>query len=520
MEKLYFYALKKTGNKHDAEDLAQEIATQAVLSLSSGSIPQEFHYWIWAIARNCYAKWIRQKSRRFVLISSDEDMLTELSDGALSAEERLILKENAALLKRELSLLSSYFRDITVAYYIKEEKIPSIAEKMKLPAGTIKRRLYESRKNLREGMSMAREIGRRSFLAESISFIKSGRDGKGGTPWTFIQRLIPKNILLSAYRNPLTLEELCLEMGIAMPYMEEEVRLLTRGTLLKEVEKGRFETDFIIVDKDTQLDIFHKLVEISDHFCPLLLRFIDSNIDKIRKIDFIGNQIPAEELYWTLIPRFVDILSGKLREHKHVPIEYTDRPGNGKWDLTGYEECSLPFSTFIGRNGSGSEKEMMWTYKIRMGNLFDRAGELSSYEVSVLASVLLTNKTMNELSHSEEEVILKLIARGFLREEDKEIIPMFIVFTSHSQEGEIRQQMESSTDFKQLLNDMEEYYDFIYSKVGRNAPARLTDQLKFVTAQYLSDFRMMGLRYALEQNRIVIPEHINKSTIGMYMILQ
>lgn len=39
LEKLYFYALKKTGNKHEAEDLAQDIAAQAIMSLMNGSTP-------------------------------------------------------------------------------------------------------------------------------------------------------------------------------------------------------------------------------------------------------------------------------------------------------------------------------------------------------------------------------------------------------------------------------------------------------------------------------------------------
>lgn len=124
---------------------------------------------------------------------------------------------------------------------------------------------------------MAREKGQRSFLAENISFAKSGSDGTDGSPWSVFQRLIPKNILISAYRNPLTLEELCLEMGISVPYMEEEVKLLCNGTLLKEVENGKYETDLIIVDKTIQLDIFHKLIEVSDEFCPMLLDLLGSS---------------------------------------------------------------------------------------------------------------------------------------------------------------------------------------------------------------------------------------------------
>ena len=45
---------------------------------------------------------------------------------------------------------------------------------------------------------------------------------------------IPNNILLQANNNPSTLEELSIELGVALPYMEEEVNLLHQATLLEK----------------------------------------------------------------------------------------------------------------------------------------------------------------------------------------------------------------------------------------------------------------------------------------------
>jgi hypothetical protein len=206
-----------------------------------------------------------------------------------------------------------------------------------------------------------------------------------------------------------------MEMGIAMPYMEEEVKLLTDGTLLKKVDNDRYKTDFIIVDKTMQLDIFHKLVEVSEQFCPMLIELLDRISEKIRKVDFIGSQMEAEELYWTLIPMTVDGLSGKTNRLKQVPQGYTNRPHQGKWDIVGYEECKLPFNVFVGHNGNGNEKEIMWAYKIRMKNLWDRAGELSSYEASILADAIRFSKSLDALGHIEKEVIRSLMEKGFVK---------------------------------------------------------------------------------------------------------
>ncbi|MDF2720138.1 MAG: polymerase sigma factor, sigma-70 family [Paenibacillus sp.] len=501
LEKLVYYALKKTGNKHEAEELAQDIAVQAVISLSNGSEPAE-----------------RKHRGRLVTAIIDDEQLAEFEDGGPSVEDRLILKENISLLKRELSLLSFYYREITIAYYIRGERVQDIASNLQLPAGTIKRKLYESRKNIREGMQMAREIGQRSFQAENITFTKSGSDGKGGGPWPLIQRKIPKNILIAAYRNPLTLEELCLEMGISMPYMEEEVQLLADGTLLKEVEKGRYETDFIIVDKTMQSDIFHKLAESGERFSPVLLELLDSALERIRAVGFIGCHLDTDELYWTLIPRVIDLLSNQAEQAKQVPNQYTARPHQGRWDIVGYEDCQLPYSTFVGHNGNGSKTAVMWAYKIRMENLWNRAGELFSHEVHILANAIQSGKPPELLGDSEKEVIRDLMERGFVKKGSGPVMPTFPVWTREQLHQWVNI-LKSECFYDELYTIMEEHYDYIYNKIGQHVPDRLVNQLKYVSGSYLSDFRMTGLRYALKHNRITIPDPLSSSTIAMYMEL-
>jgi hypothetical protein len=88
----------------------------------------------------------------------------------------------------------------------------------------------------------------------------------------------------------------------------------------------------------------------------------------------------------------------------HIPGEYTKRPQQGNWDITGYEACSLPISLRMSHDGSGEEKNILMTYKISMENLWERAGMLSSHEVSVAAASIRSGKTMDALSDIEKDV--------------------------------------------------------------------------------------------------------------------
>ncbi|MBD3922485.1 RNA polymerase sigma factor [Paenibacillus sp. PR3] len=515
LEKLYYFSLKKTGSRTEAEDLAQDIASQALLSLANGSRPADLGRWIWTIARNRYARWAKEKKRRSTTIFGDGPLAAVADEGA-TAEEQLLLRENLALLRRELSLLASGYREIIVAYYFDGERIGTIARRLGLPEGTVKRKLHECRTNMREGIEMAREVGVRSFKAENIWFSKSGRDGDDGSPWKLIQRLIPKNILFAAYRNPLSLEELCLELGISMPYMEEEVKLLVDSTLLKEVASQRFETDFIIVDKDMQREIFQITEEAAADFAPRLIELLDKAIPELQQL--LEHPWDRSFLLWTLIPMAVDFVAHDVQRVNGISGGYTKRPHEGHWDIVGYEDFHPAYSMSSGNNNTVNGQVRMAFYKIGgTQDIWDRAGEMSSHEVNILASVIQGNRKLHALGTVEQEVVHSLANRSFIKLQDDDIILNFVLL-KQKQFAQISH-LTSLPVYTQLQEIMDRFYKSIYVVIGRDVPARLNEQLKFVSGQFLYNMRTMGWRHALEQGDITLPDDPKRSTIAMYMTL-
>ena len=253
MEKVFYFCLRKTGNVHEAEDLAQDITLNIVYMLRKGHIPDSFSAWVWKIARNRYCLWAKKKHIKLGSLVYNDVFDIELADEDVSAEDKMILKEDISYLRRELAFISSEYRDIVVAYYIEDRKLKDIASSLNLPEGTVKSKLFYARKKLKEGMNMAREFGKRSYKPEEVYFAASGRQSKG-LPWAAVERKIPKNILLEASNNPSTLEQLSVELGIALPYVEEEVELLCKAALLKK-DGDKYLTNFFIQSKECQMDI-------------------------------------------------------------------------------------------------------------------------------------------------------------------------------------------------------------------------------------------------------------------------
>ena len=225
MEKLFYFCLKKTGNQIEAEDLTQEIALQIITALNKGAIPTSFSAWVWQIARNCYAKWAEKKHNQREAVTGSDIGDYEIEDESENILDEMIHAEEMSLLRRELAFIKSDYRNIVVAYYIESKSIRQIASALSLPENTVKSRLFRAREILKEGMNMAREFGKRSYKPEEITYSNICTcPGEHGQPWVLMDPKMNQNIFLACYDNPMTAEELAIEVGVALPYMEDTVK--------------------------------------------------------------------------------------------------------------------------------------------------------------------------------------------------------------------------------------------------------------------------------------------------------
>ena len=251
MEKLFYFCLKKTGNHVEAEDLTQDISLNILIALNKGTVPLNFSAWVWQIARNRYSAWADAKHRRLESVTGSDIEDCDIADTGNSILDELINGEQLSLLRRELAFIKKDYRNIIVAYYIENKSLKDISNSVSLPLEVVKKRLQRARKILKEGMDMAREFGKRSYSPEQIAFTMNGRDGKKGQPWSIITHLLYKNIFLETYENPQTAEELALELGISLPYMEDELEFLVEEELLKK-DGNKYQTNFKIISKEEQ----------------------------------------------------------------------------------------------------------------------------------------------------------------------------------------------------------------------------------------------------------------------------
>ena len=186
LEKIFYFALKKTGNANDADDLASNISFEIFTSLNRGIEPDDLEAWIWTIARNQWSRWAKKHyySHETNIIHLEEaENFTKAED---NVEEAIILSEDISLLRRELAFIRSDYRQILISHYIENKSVSEISQELRIPRGTVTTKLRKSRQKLKEGMNMARTFGKRSYSPEQVSFVMSGYPGDKGQPWSII----------------------------------------------------------------------------------------------------------------------------------------------------------------------------------------------------------------------------------------------------------------------------------------------------------------------------------------------
>lgn len=148
---LLSFAYQLTTNREAAQDLLQDTTLKALDSEEKYVDNINFKGWIFTIMRNIFINNYRQNVRKATVIDQTEDLyhLNVCQDSGLSTPEgSFAVKEITAALNE----FSDEYR-VPFNMYVAGYKYNEIAEKMGLPLGTVKSRIFFARKRLREQLS-------------------------------------------------------------------------------------------------------------------------------------------------------------------------------------------------------------------------------------------------------------------------------------------------------------------------------------------------------------------------------
>ena len=139
---VYRYAYRLCGSEADAEDLTQQTFLVVQAKLHQLRDPEKVRQWIFTVLRSCFLK-SRRRPRPVAAANLELDV-EEVPEHRI-AEQTLDKQE----LQQAVQDLPENFRLVVLMFYFEELSYKEIAERLKLPIGTVMSQLSRAKGRLR-----------------------------------------------------------------------------------------------------------------------------------------------------------------------------------------------------------------------------------------------------------------------------------------------------------------------------------------------------------------------------------
>lgn len=145
---LLSFALKLTLNRDEAHDLVQDTTLKALKNEEKFVDNANFKGWMFTIMRNIFINNYRKSSRENTIVDSSDD-LYRLN---LTQDSGLETPDGAFAISEISSIIAGFPDDFRKPFsmHIAGYKYEEIAERLQIPLGTVKSRIFFTRKRLRE----------------------------------------------------------------------------------------------------------------------------------------------------------------------------------------------------------------------------------------------------------------------------------------------------------------------------------------------------------------------------------
>lgn len=154
-ERIYQHCYRMLGNKHEAEDLAQEAFIRAYVNIDSFDERRKFSTWLYRIATNLTIDRIRKRKPDYYLDAEIKGTEGLTMYSQLSSTNPLPLEEVENLelnhyIHQQISELPPKYRSIIILRYLEEFSLQEISDILDIPIGTVKTRIHRGREALRK----------------------------------------------------------------------------------------------------------------------------------------------------------------------------------------------------------------------------------------------------------------------------------------------------------------------------------------------------------------------------------
>jgi len=150
---LYWATVEKTfslklQSREDIEDLSIATFSKAFDKLKTYNSSFAFSTWINTIATNTLIDFFRKRDQKTISIDDekeDDTSTLNIIDNGLDPERNLIQKQKNKHIASLVHQLKPHYRELIIMRYLDELSYAEIAEKLDMPLGSVKAKLFRAR---------------------------------------------------------------------------------------------------------------------------------------------------------------------------------------------------------------------------------------------------------------------------------------------------------------------------------------------------------------------------------------
>ena len=510
LEKIFGFAVKRTEDSVEAEDLMQDILLEVYKSYAKIK-----HYegkeallgWLWTVARYTYYKWLARKNKNSVIYI--KGIGTEKLKSQVNIDEKIIKNEEYNFLRREISLLSKSYREVVVSYYVHDKKCSEIADEMDIPVTTVKWRLHEAKKMLKEKMKKMKNYTEKTYSPGRLTVIIQGTFISPYLNFYLkgqIKSLLKQNILLYAANKAVSIEDISIELGVPRVYLEEDIEALVSEDILKKVSKDKYRVNFLILSKESQRVIKPLLKECAETTSKNIVEIL-----KKYNLKYVRYEKDFKRFMWIIFPKMLSDFFEEQTIYSEMPM----RPHGNKWRMLGFEEEIFK---------EGQREFTVSKYPgiglLEVINYEENANEkmLSEKEGKLYIKVVKNDVHINILNKDEEETAYRLLNKKIIKKQGENLKSNVTVFSKEEygmlkKEIEVIKNMMDVNLFKRIwgnvLNELYKTSKTIDRKEIQEDACTLFDILQKYAVEYLKN-----------NDLISVPKDENEFMDNIYFVIE
>lgn len=419
LKNIFRFCMSKLYDKQEAEDLTNDIICEILKSAHNLKNDEAFYGFMWKIAENQFRMHIRKK--KLVNMPFKDNVMGTYFD---FVDEQLMENELLQRLRRELSLLSKNYREVTVAYYIEGQTCSEIAENLNLSLEMVKYYLFKARKQMKEGIDMERKYGEKSYNPGTLKL-----DFWGGKNYygNLCDRRLPANIVLCAYEKPLTLKELSIELGVAVPYIEDEIEILmNNGNIIKKIG-NKYQTNIVIFSDEYDKKVAKIIKPICEYAAERFYKEFIKIFSQLDKIPIKGGNYNRNCKIW--IFSNIALLQAEYFAKDIGRRKFGDYPylGNNNYGFIYAYDNDYKNHHFNGMCWRCENEEHTAYYSVENYKIIEKSQKWQFRNWDQTSKAMYDAILENDADENNE-MLIKLIDEGFISSDNSKLSAKFPVF--------------------------------------------------------------------------------------------